>query len=337
VTRRRADLWSAGSYTVVPADLWPGVSVPSTSFAALASVEGRLDAQRRGGLAGEVVHPDPAAVSALLSTDDPSRIVAGIESYNRWAADFAAQAPDRLVAVGMIPPTGLADAVAALQLCQGLDLPAVSLVQPPAGPGTTPLDGMDFWIAAGDCTVIGLAPNFGDPQTVPHAVPTVAAGRAPTVAGVLLRLAYSGVLDDVAGLRFVLVNQEAGWLPYALAGADTNYMRTASSRAVSLRDPDALPSEYVRRVTWTTFHADRFTVVHRDYVGEAHLMWTAALPSLLSDWPSDEEGAARVCEGLPDDATTRLLNENCRRLFGVGGAPPFTVDESDDFRHPVFA
>src|SRR5215212_7414068 len=98
-------LWSAGSYAVAPDSMWRGFgvdvaeSVGSSPFRhALASLDGRLAVQRRGSLAGEVLHPEPAVLSALVSTDDAVRIRDGIEAYNRWAADFAASAPDRLVA-----------------------------------------------------------------------------------------------------------------------------------------------------------------------------------------------------------------------------------------------
>jgi predicted TIM-barrel fold metal-dependent hydrolase len=334
-------LWSAGSYAVAPSAVWRDIGAAEPSLfgspaADLASVDARLRAQRRDALAGEVLHPDPSVVAAVLFDDDGTRIRDGVSTYNRWIAEFVADAPNRLVGVGLIPPTGLDDAIAAIERCHDLGLPAVTLVQPPAGAGSSPVDGMEFWEAANQ-TVVCLPRNFGDPSSVPDSRPAVGAGRAPNTAGVLLRLAFSGVVDEVPGLRFLLVNQEAGWLPHALAGADTNYLRTASSRAVSLRDETALPSEYVRRVTWATFHADRFAVVHRDYFGEAHLLWSAALPSLHADWPRDEEGAAQVCEGLPAEATARLLSENCRRLFGIGEAAPFTPEETDDFQHPVFA
>jgi predicted TIM-barrel fold metal-dependent hydrolase len=238
------------------------------------------------------------------------------------------------VGVGQIPTTGLDDALRALRACQAAGLKAVALEHPPAGPGTAPGgDAEEFWELAGDRIVVCLGSGFGLPPA-PQQPPAVAAGQPPVVAGFLTRLAFAGIADLVPGLRILVANVDAGWLPYMLESADTNYRRAAASRAVSLGDENALPSEYVRRFTWTTFHQDRFAVVRRSFFGEHHLLWTASLPSYASDWPNDEQQAHQICEGLPEDARDRLLSENCRRLFGIDHAPSFTADEIGAFDRP---
>ena len=332
--------WTTGgeAFPVVVPDRLVGSSAGDVRGAIerLSSVDGRIELQNADGLAGEVLLPDTAALGVVLSGDDPGAIVAAVEAYNDWAAAFALQHPDRFVGVGQIPPTGLDDALAALRKCQAAGLRVVALAQPPAGPGTAPGgDADEFWQLAGDGTVVCLGPNFGAPPA-PQPPPVVAAGQPPALAGFLTRLAFAGVADLVPGLRVLVANVDAGWLPYALESADTNYMRAAASRTVSLGDEHALPSEYVRRFTWTTFHQDRFAVVRRHFFGEHHLVWTAGLPSYAGDWPDDEQQAQRICEGLPDDARERLLSDNCRRLFGIDGRPPFTAQEIDHFDHPSF-
>lgn len=333
-------IWSAGSYAVVPESAsWLPHPLSwerdgGIDDSRLADSGYRLSAQVRGGLGGEVLHPHPQLVEAARQAT-PDAAVALATAYNEWLASFVADAPDRYVGVGMIPATGLDDALDALGRCQQLGLPGISLDQPPAGPGTTPADAGEFWAASEGRTVVCLGRDFGGAPTSTE--PRVGAGRASDTGGFLVRMAFAGVVDDHPGTRVLLVNQEAGWLPYLLEGADTNYMRTAASRPVDLGDPDALPSEYVRRITWTTIREDRFSVVHRGFLGEFHLCYSAALPSPGCRWPDDEEAAARLCEGLPDDARGRLVSENCRRLFGVGGLTPFSREEIDDFQHPVVA
>lgn len=368
-------IWSGGSYAVAPATLWSdrGTAAPLRTPDALAwtarsgvgvavrvsdrltsalgrgagvaaaldrlsTPVGRRSLQVRNGLDGEVLLPDEAAIAAALADEDAGAVRDAVSVYNEWIAGFAAADPSRYAGVGVIPPTGLADATAALQQCKSLGLRAVSLVQPPAGAGTAPGgDAAEFWEIAGQDVVVCLGATFGEQapssSAVAHApaAPSVGAGRPPAMSGFLARLAFSGVADSVPGLRILLANAGAGWLPYVLESADTNYQRAAASRRVSLGDPDALPSEYIRRFTWTTFHEDRFAVLHRNVLGEAHLVWSSCAPGLDCDWPNDVEQAQRIVAGLPKDAAQRLLSGNCRSLFRVEDTPDFSAADVDGF------
>lgn len=151
----------------------------------------------------------------------------------------------------------------------------------------------------------------------------------------LTRLALTGIWDDIPDLRLVIAGVDAGWIPYVLEAADTNYMRIRASRPVDLRREDALPSDYVRRHAYATFGEDRFAALTTRYFGVHHLMWSASAPTSLSNWPNDEQQAAQVTEGLPRDDRARLLGENCRRAFRVAGAAPFREDELSDFERTV--
>lgn len=303
----------------------------------LATPLGRRSLQVRDGLSGEVLLPDRSALASVLVSDDAGLQRDAVTAYNEWIAAFAAADPSRFVGVGQIPTSGLDDALDALRQCQRLGLKAVALAQPPAGAGTAPGgDAEEFWELAGGQTLVCLVPGFGNPVDAkarnPYGPdePAVTAGRAPAVSGFLTRLTFAGIPDNVPGLRLLLANAGAGWFPYVMEAADTNYQRAAASRRVALGDGNALPSEYVRRFTWTTFHEDRFAVLHRGFFGEAHLVWSAEAPGAGSDWPDDVEQSARITAGLPESARANLLHDNTCRLFGVAGAS-FTSADIDGF------
>ena len=356
--QQRVDLWSAASYAVSPPQLREehgapaapdhllprlargvlrGATSPTDLDVArsLATTEGRLACQDQDGLAGEVLLPDPDLVEHLLDTGDPGLERAGCEAHNQWSAVLQAGAPDRIVAVGQIPTTGLDDAMAALEQAQSLGLRAVALAQPPAGPGTTPADGDDFWRRAADRTVVVLGSQYGGGSFTARVQPAVGAGRPAPHVAFLTRLALTGIWDDVPDLRVVIAGVNAGWIPYVLQAADTNYLRTRASRPVNLRQEDALPSEYVRRHTFATFGDDRAAALATSYFGVAHLLWSAATPTALSAWPNDEEQAARLTMGLTTEIRRAVLGENCRRVFRIEGVSDFTDAELDDFEHPV--
>jgi predicted TIM-barrel fold metal-dependent hydrolase len=356
VKQERVDLWSAASFAVAPAAvtadhvpagaaryvaprlvarLTGGDGGDAQAAELLATPEGRLLAQDHDGLAGEVLLPDPALLDALLATADGGRQRAGVDGYNAWVASLQAAAPDRLVAVAQIPTTGLGDAIVALERAQAAGVRAVSLSSPPAGPGTTPLDGEGFWRLAGDRTVVVLGPTFGGQTFASRAEPHVAAGRPAAHVAMLTRLALTGIWDDGPDLRLVVAGVDAGWIPYVLEAADTNYLRTSASRPTDLRRADALPSDYVRRHVFATFGQDRTAALSTRYFGVHHLLWSAALPTAFSNWPNDEEQAAGVTAGLPADLRNFLLGANCRRVFRLAGVEDFAEDDLSDFERSV--
>lgn len=354
--QERVDLWSAASYAIAPATvvaehlpagaarsltprlvarLTGGDGGEAEAVEILATPEGRLAVQDHDGLAGEVLLPDPALLDALLGTEDAGRHRAGVATYNAWAASHQAGAPDRLVAVAQIPTTGLDDALEALHAAQDAGVRAVSLSQPPAGAGTAPSDGEDFWRLAADRTVVVLGPTYGGSTFASRATPTLAAGRPAPHVAMLTRLALTGIWDDLPDLRLVIAGVDAGWIPYVLEAADTNYMRTSSSRPADLRREDALPSDYVRRHVFATFGEDRVAALSTRYFGPHHLLWSAPLPTTLSSWPNDEAQAARITAGLPTDERRLLLGANCRRVFRLDGVEDFREDELSDFDRAV--
>ena len=209
------------------------------------------------------------------------------------------------------------------------------LSQPPAGAGTTPADGDEFWRQAGDRTVVVLGPAWGGVTFAGRAAPKVAAGRPSSHVAMLTRLALTGIWDDVPELRMLIAGVDAGWIPYVLEAADTNYMRTAASRPVDLRREDALPSDYVRRHVFATFGEDRIAALSTRYFGPHHLLWSAALPTRSSRWPNDEEQAARVTAGLPTETRRLLLGDNCRRVFRLDGVEDFSDAQLADFDRAV--
>ncbi|SNQ48140.1 putative Amidohydrolase family protein [Frankia canadensis] len=359
--------FSAGSYAIPPADLlaeqgvrlvvtggearWVAkeTSEPVTvapravaslspeggdeAFALLATPKARAVLRARDGLAGEVLHPDPALAAVIARLGDTGQVAAACEAYNSWLAGYVAADPD-VVGVGLIPPTGVEDALAALRTCLRGGLRGVSLTHPPAGPGGQPGGpAMEFWSAVGGNAVVCLGPAYGG--RVHGADGGVRAGYPPPVSGLLSRLAFAGVPDEVPDLRVLLVNVEAGWLPHQLEIADTNYERAAASRQVSLRDENLTPSEYVRRLTWLTLVNDRFSVLRRSFFGEHHLVWSSPLPHAEAGYPDDGEAAVRLTAGLPDADRDRLVSRNVRRLFRLPDVDPFTEAEIGDFERPA--
>ena len=86
----------------------------------------------------------------------------------------------------------------------------------------------------------------------------------------------------------------------------------------ALKDPDALPSEYIRKHSWFVFHQDRSSVKNRHKLGTAHLMWGSHFPYEDANWPDDRQQAMRV--------TDEVAAEDRQRPAGRERGPPVPFD-----------
>ena len=65
----------------------------------------------------------------------------------------------------------------------------------------------------------------------------------------------------------VFAHGNAGWALHWLEFMDINYVRHRHLDEYTLPDPDALPSEYIRKHSWFMFHQDRSSVKNRHKLG----------------------------------------------------------------------
>ena len=98
------------------------------------SPEQRLLEQDKDGVDAEVLFPGNVGPGFWrgIRNDDAYKSV--VRAYNDWLAEeYCSYAPERLIGVGVIPITNIADAVAELQHCKQIGLKAVAIDNFPAG------------------------------------------------------------------------------------------------------------------------------------------------------------------------------------------------------------
>ena len=109
---------------------------------------------------------------------------------------------------------------------------------------------------------------------------------------------------------------------------DINYVRHKHLSEFALQDPDAVPSDYIRKHAWFTFHQDRPAVKNRHRLGDVHVMWASHFPYEDSNWPDDRQQAMRVTDEAPTDERHAMLAGNVARLYRLPGYEQgFTDDE----------
>lgn len=287
----------------------------------------RLLEQDEDHVQAEILYASPTVWAGVKATRDPALRLACFRAYNDWMAEFTAVSPDRLVGVGLIPNTGIDDAVAELRRCRELGLRSVALESYPSGSMTGPEPEDDrFWAEAeASATPVSLHATFTFP---PNSVQLFSKGdsrlREEASKGsyevVLEQLILSGVFERFPRLTFVGAEVNCGWLPFYLEQFDRSFRRHGAELGLSL---DLLPSEYFRRNSLITFIVDQVGVDSRHLIGVGNMMWCSDFPHSVSNWPIDVEVALSQMVDVSQGERERMLWRTCADLYGL----PYVVPE----------
>ena len=289
----------------------------------------RLGEQDDDNVQAEVLYQSPTVWAGVKATQDVELRHACFRAYNDWIAEYTAVSPERLLGVGLIPNTGIDDAVAELRRCiEQLELRTVALESYPSGSATAPSPDDDrFWAVAHELDVpVSLHATFTFP---PNSVQLFSKGdnrlheeaAKGSFATVLEHLILDGVFDRFPGLRFVGAEVNCGWLPYFLEQFDASYRRYGAASGVRL---ELLPSEYFRRNSLVTFIVDQVGVDSRHQIGIDNLMWCSDFPHSISNWPIDVEVAAMQLTEVTPSERDRIMWRTCAELYRM----PIVADAS---------
>ena len=302
-----------------------GVTVDDT--AGVGPPEQRLREQDEDGLLAEVLFPNMQVGPRLwraLEDDDVYR--ASVRAYNDWLAEeYCTISRDRLIGLGVIPWTNLADAIIELEHCARLGLKGVNLgVFPNGQPLPKPEDDR-FWAAAIEMKMpltvhVGFdrlgprasAPTFEYPGADPDVLKKVGPrkivdwvalpflGIPPALS--LAQLTMSGVFDRLPDLKIFFAETRLGWVPFWMEEADYWFERHRhwAERLLGFKAPKRRPSEYVRdHIFFSVQHVERVAVELRHHMGVDRIMFATDFPHIECDWPNTRPFAERLFAGVP--------------------------------------
>jgi predicted TIM-barrel fold metal-dependent hydrolase len=281
----------------------------------------RQRAQWADSVDAEVLYPTPELWDAIRQLDDAELTIGLIRAYNDWIAEFSRQAPDRFVGLAKLPSTSVADAQAELERSVGeLGLRGAILDAWPSGAPAGGNEADDpFWATVHELNV-PISFHWGFGKNGSTAPPTgIAPGMKPPMSDTLLPMVAAGVFDRYAELKIVLAHGDAGWAMHWMEFFDINYARMKHLPEFAMANPDTVPSEYLRKHTWFTFHQDRPAVKNRARLGGVHLMWASHFPYEDSHYPDNRQQAMRVTDETPVDERHGLLAGNVARLYRLPG------------------
>jgi predicted TIM-barrel fold metal-dependent hydrolase len=265
----------------------------------------------------------------MLSSDLPA-LCANLRAFNRWMADAASSAPQRLFGVAHLTLRDRVWAIEEIERIAGAGL-RLAMVAP------APVDGKplsdpsldDVWSAFSDH---GVAPVFhvggfrgpldpawhaGDPEPVDRLLDSVFLYVAPAVA--LANMIVQGTLARFPRLRVGVVELTANWVPGFLLNLDGAFDFWVARHGPWAYPLQERPSEYFRRQVRVSALA---------YERPAHLVAHGGDDIFMfgSDWPHAEgiaeplAGYQRAVASLSDGQRAKVLGGNVAWLLGLNQA-----------------
>jgi predicted TIM-barrel fold metal-dependent hydrolase len=302
--------------------------------------ERRISEQEADGVVAEVTFPNTippffptgAVIARPPQPDEYELRLAGIRAHNRWLADWCARYPERRAGIGQIFLNDLDDAIADVRWCHEHGLRGGVLLQPVPDDmkHIKPLYAPDhdpLWRA---CEELGVVVNtHSGGAGMPDYGPYPAAGllwiaettffsRRP-----LTQMILGGVFERFPGLRFVLTEQGASWVPSTLTQLDAFHAQMRKTGRIGELKYDAdevlpmKPSEYFARNCWVGVSFPSPTEAEtRHRIGVERFLWGSDYPHDESTYPNTREGLRRAFAGAPPDELRRVLAANAAEVYG---------------------
>lgn len=299
--------------------------------------EQRLREQDMDGVDAEVLFTHPMYTRFWRGIREDEGYKAIIHAYNRWLSEeYCSCAPDRLLAMAVIPDTSLKDALEELAYAKKAGFKGVSLHRFPSGKGYPTAEDDQFWQAALDMdmpltthTVSGSTrltsdgPIFEYPKGPrgregngrdPLSIIARFAGECATMP---LQMMFAGVFDRFPQMRYYFVETQIGWLPNTLSQLDETYERHRdyNYNMWGLKPTERLPSEYMREQCIWGFIKDPLGVQLRDMIGVDNIIWGSDFAHGQGYWPHSRKAIEESMVGVPAAEQQKMLVGNVMKYF----------------------
>jgi len=306
------------------------------------SAEQRLREQDRDGIDAEVLFPSQQGGPKLwrrIENDGAYKAV--VRAYNSWLAEeYCAVDPARLISVGVLPLVdNVSDVIAELNYCANIGFKTVLLQGFPSGKPYPSQNDDVFWHRALeldmpisvhvdlDRTGGRKGPLFKYPNESTEILQKLThdlvdqVGRFGPVRGngsiAAVQWVLSGLFDRFPSLRIFFAENQIGWIPFFLQGADVRYDRHRywADRLLGLKPLQRPPSEYIREYFYWGFQFDRIGVELRHKINVDRLMWGSDFPHQESDWPESLKIIEKNFAGVPDVERRKMVCGNAVEFF----------------------
>jgi len=302
----------------------------------------RLRETEADGVVGEVVFSNtaPPFAPTMLSEfgeaehgKDHPRRWAGIRAYNRWLADYCAEAPERRAGICQIFLPYVEESVEEIRWAREHGLRGgVLLPGAPPDSGVPPLYAPEYEPIFAVCEELGMplnhhsgggTPSFGN--YLPHSLAMFMLEVTWWSHRALWHLIFSGVFERHPNLHFVLTETGSAWVPEVLAKLDSFYHRMKYNNQCSeyifggptVAKMSLRPSEYFARQCHigASFIRPHESAMRHD-IGIDRIMWGSDYPHVEGSHPYTREQLRLSFAGVDPKEIQQLVGLNAAKLYG---------------------
>jgi uncharacterized protein len=322
------------------------------------SPQQRLREQDQDGVDAEVLFPGASGPRLWRSIKDDNAFKSVLRAYNDYLGEeYCAVAPDRLIGLGMLPSTGVDDAIGEMEHCAKLGLKGIALHAFPNGGGCPAPEDDRFWSAALDMQMPltvhvefnnrkgpllkfpdapkDVAARAGESRDFPSQLCKFARGGGINAVQILL----DGTFDRFPNLKIFFAENQIGWLPLFFHMADVRYDRHSGWAQELLRwkPLKRLPSEYLLEHFYWGFQHDPVGPEMLNRLNLGRLIWASDFPHQDSDWPESLKIVEDNFKTVSDDERFAMVAGNVIEFFKLPAAYNRTPQEESLGQVPVSA
>ena len=281
----------------------------------------RLADQDLDHVRAEVIYPGIVGMVGYATPDaEYYREIARV--YNDWMGEFSAEAPDRLLGVGLLPIRGPVEwIIEEAERVAKKGLRSVMLPIEVPGMYGRLKDSDRLWAALQDLDLpvaFHVATSATEEETPKVERLGVAVGlieqKICTGERGLCDVIYAGIPQAFPKLRFILAEGGIGWIAAVLRLMDHWWEDHRGWMQPRLEEP---PSTYFLRQFWATFEDDRAGLLTRELLNVDHLMWGSDYPHTEGVFPFSRERIAKDFADIPEDETLKIIGGNASQLYGL--------------------
>jgi uncharacterized protein len=342
--RRQEDYWYVGDRKLYGAGAFAQAGWPEfppshprhldQALPAAVDPRARLAYMDEMGIYYQVLYPNIVGFhSHVFLKEMPTELATEcVRAYNDWLTEFSSTDARRLIPMTMLPFWDIDESVAEMRRCHDMGHKGVLFAARYDKVGLPRLVD-DYWEPLlGQAQEMGLSMNFhvgflASADDLKGAVDQshkldftresslTLLGNAQNVAEVVL----SGVCHRYPDLKFVSVENGAGWLPFLAESMDWQWLNVGAHKDYPER---LLPSEYMKRQIYGMYWFEQASV--RSVIGQLadNLMFetdfphaTSLSPGPASESPSPCEVIERSLGGLPDEIAGKVLQHTATGLY----------------------
>ncbi len=274
--------------------------------------------QDKDGVAAEMIYPTVGML--ICNHKDFDYKKACFDAYNRWLAEYCAEAPHRLFGLAQAAMRSPEEGVEELKAAHAAGFKGVMM------PGDPAVEDYDSQVYE---PVFRTAEELNMPLSF-HILTTKSGSLAQNPRGprinsflsiirgnqdIMGTLIFGGVFDRHPKLKIVCVEADAGWVPHYMYRMDHAYKRHRYwMKAPPLQ---RMPSEYFRDHIYTTFQDDYVAFQTKDLVNVKRLMWASDFPHSDSTWPNSQAVLDEQTAGLTEEERNLICHDNVAELYGL--------------------